>query len=76
MTASPGVHERCVNHVSGEPVDPVGLVLGVLVEQQVEGVECRSGDLPVMPLVQIAECDRAGQECGVGSRRLAIEELP
>ena len=46
----------------GQHVDDLGLLLGVLVEQQVELVEGRPGDQPVVLLVERVEDHRVGQD--------------
>ena len=46
----------------GEQVDDLGLLLGVLVEQQVELVEGRPGDEPVVLLVERVEDHRVGED--------------
>ena len=45
----------------GEQVHQLQLLLGVLVEQQVQLVERRPDDLPVVLLVHVVEGDRVGQ---------------
>ena len=46
----------------GDLVDQVVLLLVVLVEQQMQQIESRPGDLPVVLLVQIAQGDRIGEQ--------------
>ena len=46
----------------GEQVDQLELLLGVLVEQQVELVEGRAGDQPVVLLVQRVQDHRVGED--------------
>ena len=46
----------------GDQVDQLRLLLGVLVEQEVELVEGRAGDQPVMLLVQAVQDHRVRQD--------------